>query len=64
MKRNASLSRKAAEFPRAWREAKYAALWANVTDICDDRVSDDIFDVEDEHAEVEIIARRMIHGAN
>ncbi len=64
MKRSATPNRKVAEFPLAWHEAEYAALWANVTDTCDDRVSEDIFDVEDEHAEVEIIARRMNHGAN
>jgi hypothetical protein len=29
-----------------------------------DRVSENIFDVEDERAEVDIIVDRMIHGAN
>ena len=41
-------------------EAEYALLRANAADTCDDRVSDDIFDVEDEHAEVDVIVRGMI----
>ncbi len=48
----------------AWREAEYAALRANAADTCDDRVSEDIFDVEDERAEVEIIVRAWIHHTN
>lgn len=40
MKRNVSRSRKVAQSRFAWREAEYAVLWANVTDTCDDRVSD------------------------
>ena len=64
MKRSAFRSRKSAELPIAWREAEYAALRANAADTCDDRVSENIFDVEDERAEVDIIVRGMIHGAN
>jgi hypothetical protein len=52
------------ELPIAWREAEYAALCANAADTCDDRVSEDIFDIEDEHAEVDIIAHRMIRESN
>ena len=48
----------------AWRAAEYAALRANAADTCDDRVSENIFDVEDERAEVDIIVDRMNHGSN
>ena len=64
MKRNVIRSRKSPQLPIAWREAEYAALRANVADTCDDRASEDIFDAEDERAEVDIIVHGMIHGAN
>ena len=64
MKRTATRGRKLPGLPIAWREAEYAALRANAADTCDDRVSEDIFDVEDERAEVDIIVRRMNHGPN
>ncbi len=52
------------KLPIAWREAEYAQLRANAADTCDDRVSETIFDVEDERAEVDIIVHNMMHGAN
>jgi len=64
VKRTAFRSRKTPEPPIAWREAEYAALRANAADTCDDRVSEDIFDIEDERAEVDIIVHRMNHGAH
>jgi hypothetical protein len=64
MKRTAFRRRRSPELPIAWREAEYAALRANAADTCDDRVSEEIFDVDDEHAEVDIIVHRMIHDAN
>ena len=64
MKRTAFRNRKLPELPIAWREAEYAALRANAADTCDDRVSEDIFDVEDEWAEVDIIVHRMNRSAN
>lgn len=64
MKRNAHQSRKSAELPIAWGEAEYAALRVNAADTCDDRVSENIFDVEDERAEVDIIVHGMMHGVN
>ena len=64
MKRNAIRTRPSAELPAVWNEAEFAATWKNITDTCDDRVSEDIFDVEDEHAEMDIIARGMDHGVN
>ena len=64
MKRSALAHRKSPEPPIAWREAGYASLQVSVTDLFDDRVSEDIFDVEDERAEVAIIVHDMIRNAN
>jgi hypothetical protein len=55
--------RKPAGLPIAWREAEYAALQANADDKCDDKVSDDIFDVDDERAEIDSIMHRIEHDA-
>ena len=64
MKRTTVHHRKLPELPIAWRDAEYAALRAIAADTCDDRVSEDIFDIEDEWAEVGIIVHRMNHSAN
>ena len=64
MKRTAIRRPKLPELPIAWRVAEYAARRANAKDTCDDRVSENIFDIEDERAEVDIIVHGMIHGAN
>jgi hypothetical protein len=64
MKRSAIHRQKLPELAIAWRAAEYAALRANAADTCDDRVSENIFDVGDERAEVDIIVDRMNHGAN
>lgn len=64
MKRTAYRSRKIPAPPIAWREAEFAALRINAADTCDDRVSEDIFDIEDEWAEVDTIVHRMNHGPN
>ena len=64
MKHNAYRSRQITELPIAWREAEYAALRLNAADTCDDRVTEDIYDVDDERAELDIISRRMTHDAN
>ena len=61
MKRIAVRRRKSREFPIAWHEVELAAQKENAMDSCDDRVSEDIFDVEDEWAEVDVIAQRMHH---
>ena len=63
MKRSTFPGRKLPELPIAWREAEYAALRANAAGSCDHRVSENIFDVEDERVEVDIIVHEMIHGA-
>jgi hypothetical protein len=64
MKRSAVRSPNSPKLPIAWREAEYAALRANAADTCDDRVSDNIFDVDDERAEVDIIVHGKIHDLN
>jgi len=64
MKHTASQRRKSLELPIAWQDAEYVALQTNAADTCDDRVSEDIFDIEDERAEVDIIVHRMNHDAN
>jgi hypothetical protein len=64
MRHNPIRAQKFAELPLAWREAEYAALRANAADSCDDRVGENIFDVEDEREEVDIIARMMIRRAH
>jgi hypothetical protein len=64
MKRSALRSKNLPIPPLAWRAAEYAARRVNAADTCDDRVTEDIFDVEDERAEVDIIAQRMIHGVH
>ena len=64
MKRNVIRTLPSVAIRAIWNEAEFAAAWRNVTDTFDDRVSEDIFDIEDEHAEVDIIVRGMVHGAN
>lgn len=64
MKRSTFSSRKLLELPIAWCEAEYAALQAEAGDAGDDRVSENIFDVADERAEVDIIVHGMIRGVN
>lgn len=59
MKRNAITSGKSTKLPNVWSKAEFAALWANATDSCEDRVSENIFDAEDERAEVDIIVQGM-----
>ena len=64
MKRSAFRGRKSPELPRTWREAGYAASRANAADKDDDYVSGNIYDAEDERAEIDIIVHRMIHDAS
>lgn len=44
--------------PIVWSDDGYAGLWANTSDTLDDRVSEDLFDAEDERTEVETV----VHG--
>jgi hypothetical protein len=64
MKHSAIRSRKSHRLPLAWRDAEYAALGADTADFYDDRVSENVFDAEDERAEVDAIVRGMIQGSN
>lgn len=43
----------------AWRQTEYADLWTVGTDTGDERASTNIFDADDERAEVAIIVGRM-----
>ena len=64
MKHTVFSRRKASQLPVAWRLAEYAALRINAADTCDDRVSEEIFDVDDERAEVALIVHGMNYGLN
>jgi hypothetical protein len=64
MKHRAIHHQQAPELPIAWRDTDFAAQWNRIGDNFDDRVSDSIFDVEDEYAEVESIVHRMDPAAN
>lgn len=64
MKRNAQRITKHTAIPRAWRAAEYAALRVIAADTCDDRVSDSIYDDEDERAEIDSILHRLSHETN
>lgn len=44
--------------------ARAAAFFRAVGKVQDFGVSEDFFDVEDEHTEVDVIVQRMIYGAN
>jgi len=61
MKRTAIRSRQSPKLTVSWREAEFAARRLNAADTCDNRVSDDIYDIEDERVEVEMIAHGMLH---
>jgi len=64
MKQAALQHRKAARFPITRGEAERAARRINAADTCDDRVSENIFDVDDERAEVDIIIHGMSRSTN
>jgi hypothetical protein len=64
MKRTTLRHSKPTALPIAWSDAGYAALQGNVADACDDRVSEDIFDVEDEHTAVDTILHGMAYRQN
>lgn len=64
MKRSALGFSRPTVLPVAWREAEYAAAKLISSDTCDDRVSDSIYDAEDERAEVDHIVQQMHRDAN
>jgi hypothetical protein len=46
------------------RKAEYAMKQMNAADTCDDRVSENIFDEEDERAEVDLIVRQLFQSTH
>jgi hypothetical protein len=64
MKRSTHRSRPSAQPPVTWREAEYAAVQANAADSYDDRVFENMFDAEDERAEIDSIMHRQDYEAN
>ena len=61
MKRTASSSRKSSRHQAAQREGEFSMQQANAAAAFDDRVSEEIFDVEDERAEVDNIVQGMMN---
>ena len=64
MKRSTNHNRKTSILPMTRSEDEDATLLRKSADACDDRVSEDIFDVDDEHAEVDIIVQMLNHERN
>ena len=64
MKRNASRNSSISQPSIAWRADEYAALQVRVAQRYEDRVSEDIFDAEDERVEVDTLFRRRAYEAN
>jgi hypothetical protein len=59
-----SIRNKLPDSASRWIQVPRALPQAIAADTLDDRVSESIFDVEDERVEIDIIARGMDHGAN
>ena len=64
MKHSANRSQKSSKLPIAWRAAEYNAVRASAADRWDDRVSENIFDIEDERAEIESLVHRTFDDAD
>ena len=64
MKRSMNRNFKTSILPIAWREDEYTTMLAKSAATFDDRVSEDIFDFDDERAEVDVIVQRLHHGPN
>jgi len=64
MKRSMHRNLKTSTLPVAWSEDQYATMLANAAASFEDRVSEDIFDFDDERAEIDVIVQRLHHGAN
>lgn len=64
MKRTGMSRRILPGLPIGWRMAERAMLRANAADTCNMRVSEDVFDVEDEQVEVAVLAHCRNHGLN
>jgi len=64
MKRTGFPRWKLPDSPIDWRVAERAMLRTNAADTCNIRVSEDIFDVDDERAEVDIIVHSKNYSLN
>lgn len=64
MKRSMIQSQEKREIPSAWLDAEYAALRSDAADSCDDRISQNMFDADDEREEIDVIVHGMDHGVN
>lgn len=64
MRKDALTKRKPTALPIAWREAEYAALRLIAADTCDDRVGEDMFDINDDRAEVDSMCHQRLHDAH
>ena len=64
MKRTGFHRPKISTLPIDWQAAERAMLQANAADTCDARVSEDIFDIEDERVDVDILDHCRNHGLN
>jgi len=64
MKRTTIRDPKPQQRPVLWRETGHAGLRLNSPDSFDDRVSENIFDIDGERAEVDIIVHGMNHRLN
>jgi hypothetical protein len=61
MKRNALPARKVSA---PWRDLGYAALQGKLADTFDDRVSESLFDFEDEREAVDVVVQAMNRSVN
>ncbi len=64
MKRSTHRNPPSVQLPVTWREAEYAAVQANAADSYDDRVFENMFDAEDERAEIDNIMHRPDYDTN
>lgn len=64
MKHTGFSRRKSPNLPIAWHAAERAMLRVIAADTCDVRVSEDIFDFENERAEVDVIVHSRDYGLN
>lgn len=65
MKQRTGFSRRnMPDLPIAWRVAERAMLRTNASDTCDARVSEDIFELEDERTAVDLMVHSMNYQMN
>ncbi len=64
MKRTTTIHQEKREIPSAWLDAECAALRSDQADSGDDRISQNMFDVEDEREEIDVIVHGLEHEIN